>query len=317
MKLFKLFLFTAFILNFSAFDAKAQIADQPCDTQFWRQMSAKAWLEAEREIMQNQNLIFKPDSVLEYTCFDQFVSMNAHDGGNIFVHTDYFGQQIVPRGTDQSLETVLTAVVTNSLDRYKTRNFANSFLSGRAEAMGITPPNSSFSPATTAVTSYTCNTMSNVWRASKCMNFVDQQEFEDTDGFYPFDVIVGYNGTPDVDGYAGGIQETRVWPASLACAAGAMGPAGTWENQNNLAQNTSDNLYAFQAPLGTLYNDIYDMTREGVCGEPILTGIQVITGDGVAPYADGVCTNPGCVFNRNGTCGGGATLPPACASPPC
>lgn len=33
--------------------ASAEIAEQPCSTQFWKQMSARAWMEAEREIMMN------------------------------------------------------------------------------------------------------------------------------------------------------------------------------------------------------------------------------------------------------------------------
>src|SRR5690606_1147706 len=50
--------------------ASGQIAKQTCDTEVWKAMTQRAHLESEREIMQNQNLIFKPDSILHYTCFD-------------------------------------------------------------------------------------------------------------------------------------------------------------------------------------------------------------------------------------------------------
>ena len=62
MKNYKRLLLALFLLVMPSEGALAQIAPQPCDPQFFRQMESRAWLEAEREIMQNQNLIFKPDS---------------------------------------------------------------------------------------------------------------------------------------------------------------------------------------------------------------------------------------------------------------
>ena len=49
----------------------------PCDPQYMDALEARAWLEAEREISQNKNLIYKPDSVLEYTCFAGFLNEAA------------------------------------------------------------------------------------------------------------------------------------------------------------------------------------------------------------------------------------------------
>lgn len=44
-----------------------------CDPEFWDVLTDRAWMEAQREITQNQNLIPRPDSVLEITCFDSFL----------------------------------------------------------------------------------------------------------------------------------------------------------------------------------------------------------------------------------------------------
>ncbi len=138
------------------------------------------------------------------------------------------------------------------------------------------------------------------------MNFIDNSEFEATDGFYPFDEIKGYGGEDDIDGYAGGIQEVRLWPANLACGTGggaqSFGPQGTWETQIKLAGNTADELYASKAPLGEVFTTVYEKTRPGVCGEPILTGVTVIAGNDADTYDDGVCLNAGCSYNENGTC---------------
>lgn len=44
-----------------------------CDPEFWDVLKDRAWMEAQREVTQNQNLIARPDSVLEMTCFDSFL----------------------------------------------------------------------------------------------------------------------------------------------------------------------------------------------------------------------------------------------------
>jgi len=316
MKLVKILVCTLVLTGLFSIESNAQnIAEQPCDTQFWRQMSAKAWMEAQREIMQNENLIYKPDSVLEYTCFDQFVAINAYHGGNIFVHTDYFGAQIIPRGTENSLETILTNVVSDSLNAYKANNFSNRFLSDRTAFMSIPANNSDFRDINAGErVSYTCDTMANVWRTSKCSNFIDNSAFQYTDGFYPFDVIAGFDGEEDVDGYSGGIQDVRQWgPACIDTSDGnaladgiSFGPSGTWENQIGLASNLGDDLYASKNPLGETYFVTTRMTEapEGGanCGAPIFTGVQVVINGQQDTFPDGVCLNPGCSYSQNGTC---------------
>jgi|GEM_PF-997271 len=318
MRFSKLLLLVFVFLSVNPLNAYAQVADQPCDTQFWRQMSARAWMEAEREIMQNQNLIYKPDSVLEYTCFDQFVGLNAWDGGNIFTHTEYFGDQIISRGQPYGLEIALTKVVSESLNEYKDANYADSFLSGRADFLSIQGTNSEFRNASVEISSYNCETMANVWRASKCTNFIDNSAFEKTDGFYPFDVLVGLDGQ-EVDGYAGTIQDTRKWPASMACGPEStrtptgtsvtigqpFGSGGGWSDQIAVSKNAEDVLYPSKIPLGEVYKEVFDLTVPGVCANPIFTGVTVIASTGGETYADGVCTNPGCTFNKGGVCQGG------------
>lgn len=317
MKFSKLLTLACILFSMNPFIASAQIAEQPCDTQFWRQMSARAWMEAEREIMQNQNLIFKPDSVLEYTCFDQFVGINAWDGGDIFVHTTYFGSPIISRGQPTGLEYAMTKVVSEALQEYKTENFNDAYLGGRAEYLGSNVKNSDFKYFSSRISEYTCDVMANVWRTSKCKNFIDNSQFEKTDGFYPFDDIVGYDGAPNVYGYsnAAEVGDPRQWPESMACGPQStttptgtnvtigqpFGSGGSWEDQIAAAKNINDNLYPSKTPLGLIYKDVYDLTAPGACADPILTGVTVIAGDG-STYPDGVCTNPGCSYSRSGTC---------------
>jgi hypothetical protein len=300
--------------------AEVDIAEQPCDTQYWKQMSARAWMEAEREIMMNQNLIFKPDSVLEYTCFDRMARLTAHKGGDTFTHTTYFGQPIIQKTDEQGLPKSINKVVYAVLEPYIQGNYSHDFLGGRAQRLSIDNKDSQIEPPLNPLDGdYVCNYMANVWKAAKCANFVDNAAFEQTDGFYPFEGIKGHNGTPDVKGYDE-IQETRIWPTNLSCAPQAgpgggqnvaqdMGPAGSWEAQIRLSANIAGGgeLYPFKEPLKEVYQDVFKRIapqgEEGVdCSDqpPIATGITVY--DGSSNYKDGVCTNPGCAYVRgNGT----------------
>lgn len=300
-----------------------EIADQPCDTQYWRQMSARAWMEAEREIMMNQNLIFKPDSVLEYTCFDRMARLTAHKGGDIFTHTTYFGQPIIPKTAEQGLPKSMNNVVYAVLEPYIQGNFSHDFLGGRAQKLESDNKDSQIEPPLNPLQgNYVCNSMANVWKAAKCANFVDNAAFEQTDGFYPFETLQGYGDTPDVAGYNDPqITDVRRFPtactnASVNTPSGSQnvisgdyfGPAGTWDTQIRLSNNMDGGaeLYPFKEPLKEIYQDVFERTAPygtpGGAGNstvfcanpPIQTGITIYSGS--TSYPDGVCTNPGCAY---------------------
>lgn len=319
-----LLLLVAGLLGLFPLSSYAQdIAPQPCDSEYWRQMSARAWLEAEREIMQNQNLIFKADSVLEYTCFDRFVDVAAGPGGDIFVHTDYFGQKIIKRDDDpHAMEKALEYVVASALPVYQKAGFDHSLLGGRGEYMNLSPSTSdTFTGSVDYSQAYNCDIMSKVWKTAKCANFVDNSNFETTDGFYPFETIKANGSGSDVAGYADTIKETRKWPANLSCAGSSSAPAGgatipaslgaggTWQTQLTLAENKGDNLYKFANPLGEIFMDVGEKLEPGSCGRAgIKTGVKVITSNGQS-HDDGVCTNPGCTYDQTGICKSGGAPP--------
>lgn len=291
-----------------AIAAAPDIAPQPCDARYWEQMSSRAWMEAQREIMQNQNLIFKPDSVLEYVCFDQFANIAAHQGGQIFTHTTYFGNEIIRRGSNEAMEVAIMNVVTGALNQYVQRSFGHDFLGGRATHMSIQDKDSQFRPPTQPV-GYTCDVMKNVWQTAKCANYIDSSIFEGTDGFYPFKTLRAHNGGQNIAGYDD-IQETRLFPSSLSCRSSSVGargnsvqsfgPAGTWNQQ--ISQSENDGLYPYQIPLQQIFQEVGDKLEPGKCGQPaIKTGIMIYPSNG-QPYEDGICTNPGCIFNRTGYC---------------
>ncbi len=60
---------------------------EACDADFMNQIHARAFLEASRENILSEVTIRKPDSVLEYTCFDQALQDSATYAGPIFTES--------------------------------------------------------------------------------------------------------------------------------------------------------------------------------------------------------------------------------------
>lgn len=264
-----------------------------CDPEYMDALEARAWLEAQREIAQNQNLIFKPDSVLEYTCFDRFLDTVA--GAEMFSESGCCGGPPRP-GT---LDAALTQVVGSALGAYLAENFPHSFLGGRANVDYQADPVISGG-------GYVCNSMRIAWEAAKCMHFFDQPTI---DAFFDF------------PWYAGS-DPRQLPPEFLQCT-----PHPETGNTINVAFNGEQDLYT----LGSENPWPYDQTPyeedpvithldlilpvgvgpAGGCADPIPTGVCVLR-QNMAPYADAVCPNPGCHYEApGGGGGGGATECPA------
>lgn len=292
-------------------DACAQgIAQQTCDTQVWRAMENRARIETEREIMQNQNLIFKADSILSYTCFDSFAAHAAQSVGSLFTHTTYFnGAQIIAWGSPNGMDYALDRVVVGSMIPYIESNFGHSYLGGRGEFMGLARPVTNRIPSTGSA-SYSCGVMSEVWRVAKCLNFIHTQDFATTDGFFPFIDIVGI-GNENVIGYNNEeISDTRRFPT--ACT-GTPITGSTWGTMYHHSRNETgplgnDHHYAFREPMGLTFTAVRRLVAPpggaggGACAAPLPTGVTVIPGVGLADqaYPDGICSNPGCSYRRGG-----------------
>lgn len=190
-----------------SFGAARAAVPASCDPKYWEAMKGKAWMEAQREIQQNQNLIYKADSVLEYTCFDQFLNVLAQAAPNLFSMTNEWGAVDPMPDMTNALETLVGAAAV----RYVELNFNHDFLGGRRNVPtytlgAVTPGN------------YNCDIMSRVWHEAKCMNFVNQVR----DDFFDLSL---YNG-----------NDARQLPT--ACA-----PDARWNAKSQLAANTVANGY--------------------------------------------------------------------------
>jgi hypothetical protein len=146
----------------------------PCDPEYMDALEARAWLEAQREVAQNQNLIVKPDSVLEYTCFDLFLNEIAGDAATMFSETTRWGP--IPGLDATSQDLALQGLISTGLVAYITSNFPHTYLGGRATADGAIQ-------GTVSGGDYACDQMATVWQEAKCLNMFDEADF---DGFYDF-----------------------------------------------------------------------------------------------------------------------------------
>lgn len=264
------------------FGAISAASAQPasCDPKYWDSLKAKAWTEAEREIEQNQNYIYKADSVLQYTCFDQFVGVLGAQAVNLFSESTMWGAINGP-----NMGQALQNLVGTSLQTYLANNFKDNYLGDFSSAKY----------AATAGGTYNCAEMAKVWTAAKCQDIANASTANDkantaanTDFFY----LSTYNG-----------KEYRQYPASAVCTA-AQGWAATYAT----AMNT-DNHYPKEK--FDVYANFFKPTSctGGAAGTPlppsIPTGVSVVrsTGDngGKTGYPEIVCVAPGCASNDTGT----------------
>ena len=243
------------------------IADTPCDSLYYQTLSARAWLEAQREITQNQNLILKPDSVLEYTCFDMFLDELAQHAQNMFSETTAFGNP----NPDPSMDNALDDLVGDSLRNFVSANFGYyDMLGGHSAGTGIT-----HIPNTISNGTYTCDMMAQVWTAAKCINFVSDPA---NDGFYTF---VEYRDNID----------RRVLPPGSVCT-----PSPGWAA--NITTSTITPPWT-DDPMQTYLALMDPANCSGSTAIP--TGVEV-NRPSVAPntYDEHVCIIPGCRYDPGG-----------------
>jgi hypothetical protein len=285
----------------------ATIADQTCDSQVWRTMEARARMETEREIMQNQNLIFKPDSILNYVCFDKFAGHASEHVGVLFTHTTYWnGQEIIKwgdQGKYKGMDKAMQAVVIDSMKTYVQSNFNHEYLGGRGPEIGLSgkPP---VSDITGKGGTYGCSEMSKVWAAAKCMNFLHTNNFANNDGFYPFLNLRAQAGGESVAGYETK-KDVRKFPT--ACT-GEPFNGTTWmqiyrKSRNENGFGDPNDSYKYGEPNNRIFTKVREKVDPGRCANPaIKTGVKIIKSPGsTSTTEDGVCTNPGCTYS-NGSC---------------
>lgn len=134
----------------------AMSSSRACDADFMNQITAKATLEAQREMMVNQTHIARPDSVLAYSCFDEKARVLA---------------TTVNSGKDNKY---VKQLALTPIKIFLDKNFSHSYGGGKlafnsqhTDSLGGSVNN--------------CDAMQLVWDTAKCANIGDEAflSFED------------------------------------------------------------------------------------------------------------------------------------------
>ncbi len=244
-------------------------AESPCDPWYYDSLKSRAWMEAQREVTQNQNLISKPDSVLEYTCFDQFASVMAANAHKMFSENRRWGKiEDVNLG---DMATTLQNTVGTPLQAYVSSNFDGPFMDGRvnadnniAEIKAVDGNN---------FKTYNCNKMNEVWNLAKCTDFAEKGG----DGFF---TLEDYATGPDKRSHQGQSCAPDVrWGIHYNIAAGATWPA--------------DDAKSYSDLLGKP-----DEKGKVSCGD----SMRIPTGIMNLGKPEFVCLTPGCISRDGGAC---------------
>lgn len=157
------------ILVASAGVARAQ--DPLCDTALFTQMTQRAHLLGQMDTSIMENLVYKPDSVLEYTCFNRFMGVSVNNMS--YYMTPFY----------------ITDVIQVGVTNYLFANFGHTYMGDRliAGPAGTPPP----------VGTYVCDAMTYVWEGAKCFNFA---QTEPQDSMYsPYE----FAGATDIRSFVG------------------------------------------------------------------------------------------------------------------
>lgn len=257
--------------------ARAQtLEDTTCMPEVMTAIEARAWLEAEREIIQNQNLIAKPDSILEYSCFEQHLTLSGEFTGRMFTEREWYFLVSDAYIDEYTLDRGLYYTVFEALVSYLAANYWHQYLGDRAPL-----------PSLATVPGFSCYAMGYVWNRAKCSNFIEPRNAQD--GFYTF---AEYSAMTD----------PRNLPAPDVC------PAPTqWSSQINDSQVMSAPITSAAATTGlnddlVVYPALFD-PADCAATAPIPTGIFVPPLGGEPGYEEHICVAPGCYYDRTaGAC---------------
>lgn len=278
--------------------AQAQsIPPTACDPEYMDALKAKAWMEAQREVAHNKSFIYKPDSVMVYSCFDKMVGALFRETGK---NSWLFSDNPTPWGNvenkDEKTIENIKEIIEGSLDSYLGMGYKKTLNAPRHGS-------SEYSPSISAG-SYSCSKAKEIWDTYLMADFIVKGEDE-------FHTFKWYSGTDPRKNY--GLDSTKN-------ASDVKGLAGKdWDEHMSIAYNTDDGMFipADKAIDDTEYEEDDIVTHldkilppgigdpaPGSCSEvdPIPTGIDIdrdgngdTDGDNEGP--EKVCPNPGCVYN--------------------
>ncbi|HRQ60961.1 MAG TPA: hypothetical protein PLO23_05570 [Alphaproteobacteria bacterium] len=333
-------------------DANKEKADfndmrRTCDGDVMNQIHARAFLEAQRENIANQIFVRKPDSVLSYTCFDEFVGVMAQKAPPLFSESTKWSGMTVPMSVtgkppehypptrtlnvnmgNGHIESLIGGIAQAPVSNFTRDNFGHHYLGDTA---GFSyPVASAVNPSDRVI----CSTMREVWEVAKCQNF-------DADPFLTFEEIAA--GDPRTLVGACGNQKIATTyinvaankpPKYLTFKSGQETDTDPMFDANETAPSPKSQSVEVDGIRHLRKADLpyraenledyfdpklahFDRVGDG-CAPPIKTGVTLVArtstkdshGDivtTVTPYEDSVCPTPHCYYYQHSA--GGTCLP--------
>jgi hypothetical protein len=274
-------------LCLSVFSSAVYAQNQVCDPEYMDTLKQRAWMQAQREIELNANLITKPDSVLNLTCFDQFLNHAA--------------QSVALFNKSKTLKNALTSAVSTSLvvgDKYGYvgNGFQFSLLGGSFSGKGNNL-SSEVKPGPYGA----CKKMESVWMAVQCTNMDPNALFPDLEAF-----ATGKDKRRNPKQCAAQPPDTKTgWGKALArMRTEAVAEGNEVEiNDSSYSDWPSSGIDGYFDTVELFHNKWAPQNEVGDCADGIPTGVQVIPSSG-PPYNEKICPNPGCYYTggSSGTC---------------
>ncbi len=186
-----LFLSLLFLpVNNSANAQEADAFNAGCNPAIMQTMNKKAHMEAQRKLTIAQTYIKKPDSVLEYVCFGEFLSHAATQIGPIFSEAFNMPGGGPPLILGNDLQNAVGSAFISGGSSYLRENFGHNLFGGISEARDGGPVRINNSGAGTMITisgadyvkdqvyelgsgaGYSnCNVMAQVFEMARCIDF--------------------------------------------------------------------------------------------------------------------------------------------------
>lgn len=313
-------------------DANADKADfkdlrKTCDGDVMNQIHARAFLESQRENMMNQIAVRKPDSILSYTCYDQFIGVAAKVAPPIFSEsTRWSGMSVKTSVTGKppeaypptrtlnvnmgegSIVPLINGMALGPASNFARDNFAHDYLGGTA---GFAYP---VAGSVQKRDSLDCDRMQQVWQVAKCQNL-------NVDPFPSFEEIL----ESDPRTLVGSCNNPRISQEIIDVAANKAPPYPEYKvgeitdpypfvRVDGIRHlNDANKFDYFDPKLGEYIVDGGD-TDSSNCAPAIKTGVKLLARvnkldaslselEDIPPeeYEDAICPNPHCFLNKVGT----------------
>lgn len=263
-----------------------------CDSEIFVVMRGRAAMEAQEDIITSEIVIHRPDSVLEYTCADQWIGYTAEKAGPLFSETNKWVNRTIPLSVGgsvmisvhldpTSLDQVLEDTVIKTIYDYVENQFPLDYLGDTATGM-----DSNISDTIGGAT-YTCTMMKDIWQVAKCENFGDTDFFVGAGPFYTYNELIPKTSDPRV-------QYNQ------------CNDTGLQQIDKDVMTNKNLQYHGYSA--AALYGkNIHDYVDPANCTglEPIPTGVHVVqvkdyggSGEDITEYEEHFCANPGCYYDH-------------------